>query len=147
MIIPLWLTPKVIKGGLLGAIVMLIFFTGFYTRGKLSAAKIVRLKTEIATLDSNYDLCYENLRRSNANWLGLKDAVEKTNAEVIKQGEEYNLKVIELKKLNDEAINRANASYNDEITSMIAETDRLRRVMQTMSNAEACHHAMEEIVK
>ena len=145
--IPLWLTPKVIKGSILGIIVMSIFFTGFYTRGKLSAAKIVRLKTEIATLNSNYDLCYENLRRSNANWLGLKDAVEETNAEVIRMGEEYNLKVIELKKLNYEAINRANASYDAEITSMIAETDRLRRVMQSMSNAEACHLAMTEIVK
>ena len=145
--IPLWLTPKVIKGSILGIIVMSIFFTGFYARGKLSAAKIVRLKTEIATLNSNYDLCWESLQRSNDNLLGLKDAVDKTNLEVIRQGEEYNARVIELKKLSDEAINRANASYDAEISSMIAETDRLRRVMQTMSSAEACHLAMTEIVK
>ena len=147
MIIPIWLTPKVIKGSILGIIVMSIFFAGFYTRGKLSAAKIVRLKTEIATLDSNYDLCFENLQRSNANWLGLKDAVEQTNLEVERMNDEYNLKVVELRRLNDEAINRANASYDAEISSMIAETDRLRGVMASMSQSEACHHAMTEIVQ
>ena len=145
--IPLWLTPKLIKAGLLGGIVMSIFFTGFYVRGKMSAAKIVKLKAEIVTLSSNYDLCYDNLRRSNANWLSLKDTVEETNAEVIKQGEEYNARVIELRRLNRAAISRLNASHDEAIADSIAEGNRLRLLMEVLTTSEACHLAMEEIVK
>ena len=145
--IPLWLTPRLIKGSILGIIIMSIFFAGFYTRGKMSAAKIVKLKSEIVTLSSNYDLCYDSLQRSNSNWLSLKDAVEETNAEVIKQGEEYNLKVIQLREMNRAAISQLNALHDASIQSMITEANELRERMATMSAAEACHMAMEEIVK
>ena len=145
--IPLWLTPKVIKGSILGIIIMSIFFAGFYTRGKLSAAKIVRLKTEIATLDSNYDLCYENLQRSNANWLELKDIVKQANLEVTRMNEEYNLKVVQLREVNRAAISHLNASHEEAMTDMLAEANELREAMASMSQSEACHHAILEIVK
>jgi hypothetical protein len=126
---------------------MSIFFTGFYVRGKMSAAKIVKLKAEIVTLSSNYDLCYENLQRSKTNWFSLKSAVEETNEEVIKQGEQYKLKVIQLKELNRAAIIRLNTAHDEAISSMVTEATALRELMQELSASEACHLAMEEIVK
>ena len=145
--IPIWLTPKVIKGGILGIIVMSIFFTGFYVRGKMSSAKIVKLKTEIVTLSSNYDLCYDNLQRSETNWLELKDIVTKTNAEVIKQGEEYNARVIELRRLNRAAISRLNTAHDEAIADSVAESNRLRSLMEVLTASEACDLAMREIVR
>ena len=145
--IPAWLTLKSLKLGAIGLIILAIFSAGWYTKGKLVEHKIIKLKTEKAVLESNYDLCYDNLRRSNANWLGLKDEVEKNNLEVIKQAEEYNLKVIELRELNREAINHINATHSEAINDMLAEASALRERMHTMSQAEACHEAMLEIVR
>ncbi|KKN78999.1 hypothetical protein LCGC14_0344750 [marine sediment metagenome] len=144
---PLWLTPKLIKSSILTIIVMSIFFTGFYVRGKLSIAKIVKLKTEIATLNSNYDLCYESLQRSNSNWLGLRDTVDRTNAEVIKQGEEYKARVIQLRAMGRAAISQLNTLHNTAMRDMADEANDLRERMAELSASEACHLAMEEIVK
>jgi len=145
--IPLWLTPKVIKGGLLGIVVMTIFFTGFYIRGKLDNNRITKLQVALKVSKSNYDLCYENLQRSNDNWLELTGVVEETNAEVIRQGEEYKARVIQLRAMNREALMHLTASHNEAMRDMVAEANSLRELMQELSASEACHLAMEEIVK
>ena len=145
--IPLWLTPKVIKGSILGIIIMSIFFTGFYARGKLDAGKIARAKAKVVTIQHNYDLSLANLERCLGNYDGLRTIVEETNAEVIKMNEEYNLKVIQLRDINRAAIANATASHDEAIDDMIAEANELREVMHTLSQSEACHLAMMEIVK
>jgi hypothetical protein len=145
--IPLWLTPKVIKGGLLGAIVMLIFFTGFYARGKLDAGKIARAKAKVVTIQHNHDLSLENLDRCLGNYDELRLIVEQTNREVQAQHAEYELKVVQLRRLNDAAISSATASHDAAIADMVAEASQLRQLMASMSQSEACHHAMLEIVR
>ena len=138
--IPAWLTLKSLKLGIIGAIILAIFSAGWYVKGRLTINKIV-------TLERNYDLCYENLRRSNANWLGLKDAVEETNAEVIKQNIEYNARVIKIQAEGRDAIRRLNASHDEAIADSLAESDRLRLLMEVLPASEACDLAMREIVQ
>ena len=52
-----------------------------------------------------------------------------------------------LEKLNDEVINRVNASHDAAIANMVVEADQLREVLATMSVTEACDEAMRAIVQ
>jgi hypothetical protein len=145
--IPLWLTPKVIKGGLLGAIIMLIFFTGFYARGKLDANKIARAKAKVVTIQHNYDLSMENLDRCLVNYDELRQIVSDNNKEVVRMNKEYEDRVLQLQQIGREAISRVNATHDEAIADMVAEASQLRQLMAELSQSEACHLAMLEIVK
>lgn len=145
--IPLWLTPGIIKGGILGIIIMAIFFTGWHVKGGLDSNRITKLKVALKVSEANYDLSMENLDRAIGNYDELYAIVQETNAEVIKQGKEYNLRVIQLKEINRAAINRLNTAHDEAMSDMITEANELREVMQTLSVSEACHWAMLEIVK
>jgi len=139
--------PRVIKGIVLTAVFLCIFMAGWKAKTHFVEAEILSLKTDIETLNDNYELCYDNLRRSNANWLGLKDSVEATNEEVRKLNDEYNLKVVQLRELNRAAIDHVNATHAEAMGDMVEEANALRERMATMTAAEACHEAMLEIVK
>ena len=138
--IPLWLTPQVIKGGIVGAIVLSIFFAGFFFKGKLDAAKIQRMKAKVTATAADRDRCL-------SNYDGLAEAVALANADIEKQNEEYNLMVVQLREMNSAAISHLNALHDESITGMIAEANQLREAMAEMSAEEACHAAMLEIVK
>jgi len=145
--IPLWLTPKLMKYGIFVAIFLVIFFFGFYTRGKLDAAKIQRMKTKVQTIESNYDLCLASLDRSEENYDVIKTTIERANAEVEALNAEYEANVIRLRAAGRAAISQLNALHDEAMSDMVVETDQLREAMATMSADEACNLAMREIVK
>ena len=126
---------------------MLIFFTGFYARGKLDAGRITKYKAKIIKVESNYNLSMQNLERCLVNYDELRQIVSDTNKEVVRMNDEYKLKVVELEQLNDAVISRVNASHDAAIDDMVAEANRLRELMQELSQSESCHLAMLEIVK
>lgn len=146
-IIKLAKNPMVIKGLVLVAVFSCIFGAGCRAQRAMDDKKILSLKTDIEVLNDNYELCYDNLRRSNSNWLGLKDAVEATNEEVRKQSEEYNAKVVQLREMNRAAISHLTATHTETMRDMVVEANALRERMATMTAAEACHEAMLEMVK
>jgi hypothetical protein len=61
--------------------------------------------------------------------------------------DEYELKVVELEGVNHAAIRRVNASHDAAMGDMVAEASQLRELMASLSQSEACHLAMLEIVK
>jgi len=143
-----WATdPRVIKGAAIALALSIIFGAGCRTQAALDEAKILRLNNKIQTLDENNDLCLENLERVKLNWTDLKEAVETTNEEVRKMGEEYNARVVQLEELNRAAVSHLVATHTEAMRDMVEEANALRERMADMSAAEACHEAMLEIVK
>jgi hypothetical protein len=145
--IPLWLTPKVMKLGVIGIIIMAIFFAGWRTKGKIDAGKIQRMQAEVQTLKNNNDLCIADVERSQENYETLRTAIEKASAEALAANESYRLRMTQIKESNRAAIRQLNASHDVSISSMSAESAQLRERMVTLSSAESCHLAMQEIVK
>jgi hypothetical protein len=147
VMLPIWLTPKLMKLGALGAIILAIFLAGFSCKGKLDAAKIQRMKAKVQTIESNYDLCLADVERSQENYLVLRTAVETASAEAIAANEQYRERMDQIKASNRAAIRQLNSLHRAAISGMVVEADQLREVMATMSAAEACNLAMLEIVK
>jgi hypothetical protein len=147
VMLPIWLTPQIIKGGILAAIIGVIFFAGWGCKGKLVESKIQRMKAKVQTIESNYDLCLADVERSQENYLVLRTAVETASAEALAANEQYRERMDQIKASNRAAIRRLNASHDAAIGDMVVEADQLREVMATMSAAEACNLAMLEIVK
>ena len=145
--LPLWLTPQVIKGGILAAIIGVIFFAGWGCKGKLDAAKIERMRLKVQTIESNYDLCLASLDRSEENYGVLKTTIERANAEVEALNAEYQANVIRLRAAGRAAIRQLNSLHDEAMGDMITEANGLRELMQTLSADEACNLAMQEIVK
>jgi outer membrane murein-binding lipoprotein Lpp len=147
VMLPLWLTPQIIKGGILAAIIGVIFFAGWGCKGKLDASKIQRMKSKVQTVENNYDLCLADVERSQENYETLRTAIEAASAEALAANESYRERMDRMRESNRAAIVRLNASHDATIGDMVVEADHLREVMATMSAAEACNLAMLEIVK
>ena len=145
--LPIWLTPKLMKLGALGALILAIFFMGFSCKGKLTAAKIDRMKSKVQTVEHNYDLCLTDVERAVENYVTLKTTIERANAEVEALNAAHQERVLQLRAAGRAAISQLNASHNEAMNDMVAETYELRERMATMSADEACNLAMREIVK
>ena len=145
--LPIWLTPKLMKLGALGAIILAIFLAGFFTKGKLTAAKIERMRVKVQTVEYNYDLCLTDVERAIENYTTLKTTSERANAEVEALNAAHQERVRQMRLAGRAAINQLNALHDEAIRDMITETDDLRGRMAAMSAAEACNLAMQEIVK
>jgi chromosome segregation ATPase len=145
--IPLWLTPKVMKLGVIGIIVMVIFFAGWNVKGKLVKSRTIRLKHELTTIQSNFDLCMSNLDRSQQNYDTIKEAVESASAEAQALNESYQKRVADIQQTARETINRINTSHTTAMRNLESESNELRERMATLNAAESCHLAMQEIVK
>jgi hypothetical protein len=147
VMIPIWLTPKLIKSSILISIILAIFFFGWYTKGKLVAGKLQRMQSKVQTIESNYDLCLADVERSQLNYEVLRVAIETASNEALAANEAYRERMDQIKASNRAAIRQLNALHNTAMGDMIVEADQLREVMATMSAAEACNLAMLEIVK
>ena len=145
--LPLWLTPQIIKGGILATIIGVIFFAGWGCKGKLDAGKIQSMKNKVQTIESNYDLCLADVERSQQNYEVLRVAIETASGEALAANEQYRLRMNQIKESNRAAIRQLNTLHNEAMGDMIVEADQLREVMATMSASEACNLAMVEIVK
>ena len=145
--IPLWLTPKLMKYGIIGAIFLAIFFMGFSCKGKLDADKIQRMKTKVQTIEGNYDMCLADVERSQQNYEVLRTAIEKASAEALAANAAYQERVEQMRAAGRAAINQLNALHDEAMDDMVAETSQLRELMTTLSADESCNLAMREIVK
>ena len=145
--IPLWLTPQVMKAGIVGGALLLIFFAGFYVKGKLDDSKILRMQQKVQKIEYNYGLCLADVEQSVENYEVLATAIENANKEIEKQSQEYKARVVQLREMNRAAISQLNALHDASMSSMNVEADELRERFAQMSASEACHSAMLEIVK
>ena len=145
--IPVWLTPRIMKlSGVFIAIVA-VFFLGWHAHARLNEAKILKLKAEISTLSSNYDQATSSLERCMSNFDRLEKVLDSQNAAILKMAEDTKIAIDRANKLRDEAIAREKALHEQSLQTMQAEYARLYEKWAVLSASEACHESWLEVTQ
>ena len=144
---PLWFRPWMLKAGGLAIITSLIFYAGCQQQKNMDQNKINKLKTEITTIEANYDQSLEMIARSEANYDVLHQMVQDSNAEVIRQGKEYNLKVMSIRKVSQVAIDNITRTHTTALSAANDQLNHLNERFLSLSASEACHESWLEVVK
>jgi phage shock protein A len=143
--IPLWLTPRILKvSGVLIAI-MAVYFLGWHTHARLHEAALLRLKSEITTLSANYRQSTESLQRCMSNFDRLEKVLDSQNAAILKMAEDTKIAIDRANKMRDEAIAREKALHEQSLQTMQAEYARLYEKWAVLSASEACHESWLEV--
>jgi hypothetical protein len=145
--LPLWFRPWMLKAGVGVLFLSAIFYSGCRTQKGIDANKIAKMKTKVETAEHNNKLSLAAAAQSLKNYTVLEQEVLDNNAEVIRLGEEYNLKVISIRRVSNAAINNINASHDAAMDDAVEEITRLNERFALMSASESCHAAWLEVVK
>ena len=145
--IPLWFRPWMLKAGAGVVIIGMIFYSGCRTQKNIDANKIAKMKTKVETVEHNYDLSLAAAAQSLENYTTLEQAVLDKNAEVQRLGEEYNLKVVAIRRVSQTAIDNINSTHETAMDDAVEEITRLNERFSVLSVSEACHEAWLEVVK
>lgn len=145
--IPLWLTPKVIKASAIGLVVAIIFGFGFWTSHKMSSGKIVRIKAEYQTLLDNNRQCLEQNARAYNSIDELEAAITSQNAAFAKLASD-SAEALAKQRLQSrlalEAYQRATQQAESDYR---ADKEALLARMALLTASESCHEAWKEVVK
>ena len=145
--IPLWFRPWMLKAGVGVLFLSVIFYAGCHTQKGIDAKRISKMQTKVETVEHNYDLSLAAAAQSLENYRVLEQAVLDNNAEVIRLNEEYNLKVITIRRVSRTAIDNINSTHNAAMSEANEEINRLSERFAVMSVGEACHESWLEVVK
>jgi len=129
-----------IKLGVFGACIALIFGAGCRVQKQMDKAKIQRLKADIVRSVGIIDTFQANVDT-------LDMAIRNQNAANIKLGKEHDEKVSSINTAHNKAITRLNAANSDAIRGAEEEAAALRERMVGLSAGEACDEAMRSIVQ
>jgi hypothetical protein len=124
-----------------------IFYSGCRTQKNIDANKIAKMKTKVETVEHNYELALAAAAQSQENYTVLEQTVLDNNAEVIRMGEEHNLKVIAMRSVSRAAIDNINSTHNTAMREANSRFNRLNDRFSVLSVSEACHEAWLEVVK
>ena len=145
--IPLWLTPKVIKGSIIGLICLAIFFAGYSLCAKIKAGKIEKLKAEYSILENNNRQCLDQNARAFLSIGGLEAAITAQNAafdQLAADSASELTKQALRARLALEAYQRATQESG---AVLEAEKAALLERMALLTATESCHEAWNEVVK
>jgi chromosome segregation ATPase len=145
--IPLWFRPWMLKASFGIVLVSMIFYAGCHTQKNMDQSKINKIKSEIATIESNYDQCMDSVIRSEENYKTLLQSIEAANAETQRLHSEYQERVIALRRTGQIARDNIIRTHKTALDEANSETARLRERFQLLTVAESCHEAWEEVVK
>ena len=145
--IPLWLTPKIMKLGVIGIALLAVFWCGFYTKGKLVEAKILRLKNSYSVVTANYQACVEQNGRAVDALNNIRVVLDKQNAEVKALNDASVAAIERSKRLNRIAIENERRSHDVAMTGMMERYTSLNHQFMLLSESESCHLAWLEVTQ
>ena len=145
--IPLWLTPQVIKSSVIGVICIALFSSGYYVCSKMKAAKIERMKAEYTVLLTNNRQCLEQNARAAQSIDELEAAIMAQNEAFTKLASDSADRLAKQRlesRLALEAYRRATQQAESDYR---ADKEALMASMALLTATESCHQAWEEVVK
>lgn len=145
--IPLWLTPKVIKGSIIGLIVIAIFSFGFWTSHKLDAGKIERLKADYQTLSDNNRQCLDQNTRAAQSIDELEAAITSQNESFTKLAAESAEALAKQRLKSRLALEAYQKASSESEAKLEAEKQDLLKRMELMTACESCNEAWLEVVQ
>jgi len=145
--IPIWLTPKVIKASIIGLIVIIIYGFGVWTASKMKESKIVKLKSDYQILLSNNQQCLDQNARAFKSIDDLESAIVSQNAAFTKLASD-SAEALAKQRLKSrlalEAYQRASQQAESDYR---ADKEELLKRMALLTASESCHEAWKEVVK
>ena len=145
--IPLWFRPWMLKAGVGVLFLCSIFYAGCHTQRGIDAKRISKMQSKVETIEHNYELSLAAAAQSLENYEVLEKAVLDNNAEVIRLNEEYNLKVIAMRRVSRTAIDNINSTHSAAMSEATEEINRLTERFAVMSVGESCHESWIEVTK
>lgn len=145
--IPLWLTPSVIRATVIGLLTAVIFGFGFWASHALSQAKIERLKADLQTLQANNQQCLDQNTRAFKSIEELETALKSQNLAISQLAEDSAAALAEQRlksRLALEAYQRASQEATEQYR---ADKEALLARMALLTASESCHEAWVEVVK
>ena len=145
--IPLWLTPKILKLGVVGIALLAVFLCGFYTKGRLVEAKILRMENEYSVLTANYRGCVAETYRATVQITEFEQVLASQNAEIQKLHDDGVAAVARAKRLGEIALANERASYDRSMRDMMSRYTSLNEQFKVLSASESCHLAWLEVTQ
>ena len=142
-----WLAKNAVKLGIIGVVITMIFGAGYYVKGKIDSAKILRLRNQVSVLQANYDNSLEQLETSIKNEKTLLEDLEKQNAAIIAANEAYVAKERSLRALYSRLMKEEGSRYSQIIEEHIRASEALKLRISAMSQSEACHEAWVSLLE
>lgn len=145
--IQLWLAKNGVKLGIIGAILALVFSAGFYVKGKLDSAKILRLKNQVSILKVNYDHALTQNKTCLENNSVLLEELQKQN-DAIDALYKATVEKERLIHANYRKVLEAEGSRQAEIKDQYKrDLEALSARLASLSEAEACHEAWASLLE
>ena len=145
--IPLWLTPKVMKFGGIGIALLAVLWCGFYTKGKLVEAKILRMEHRYETLSTNYKGCIDHNLRNAAQLEEFEGILASQNDEIQRLHSDGLAAVARAKRLSEIAIAQEKESHNAAMRRMQDRYTALNAEFTLLTASESCHLAWLEVTQ
>jgi len=145
--IPLWLTPKVFKGMVIGLLVAFFFGAGYYTHSKIFTWRLDKVKSEYGILEENNRKCLEQNGIAVRSIDNLQSALENQSAAINQLAEDSQAALAESRLQSRLALERYQRSSIESIAVLEAERQALLDRMATLTVCESCDEAWQEVVK
>jgi chromosome segregation ATPase len=143
--IPVWLTPQIMRLGGIFALIFAIFMGGYLTHGKIHKGRVTALENEIKALQSSYDGAIRSLERCGMNIDELEEAIRRQNEAIQVMLDESNAAIAEANRMRNEAIARERELHERAMEDMQSEYARLYQEWAALSAADACHQSWLEV--
>lgn len=145
--IPVWLTPKVIKGIGIGLIVAAFFTAGYRTSSKINSWRLEKVKAEYATLLQNNRQCLDQNLRASKSISELEAALEEQGDAINKLAEDSRVALQKQQEKHRLALERYRRSSEASVAKLEADKQELLERMEILTVCESCNEAWREVVK
>lgn len=145
--IQLWLAKNAVNLGIVGAIVLAIFFSGFYVKGKMVKRKIEKLNVELENTTYNYNQALESNERCVAGLGSLESAIVEGNKAIEKLAKDSQAALDRANRMHQIALDNERRQNAAAMAQAQDDYLALQEKWSALSAPAACHEAWLEVVQ